>query len=431
MNFYLRVGQEALINEWKTRKKLHSLGMPHFYSFGSHIHRGTRMRFIVLPRYGESIEKMFVKHSYKFHVKTALTLATHILNVLEYVHSQGYVHLDLKGHNMVLGLQPDHAPVYLVDFGLATKYLNQDGTHKEESPDGRKAEAGTMLFSSRDAHKGVITRRSDLESLAYNIVTWLGGRLPWEDCLSNPEQVAERKEKAISNIKVFLNESFAQKPPSSVLGEYLTYVSRMGHDTEPKYDCLRRLFSHGIREAGFLDDSKLTFDNHAKLIKKTGIKRKAESENLLGLKKKKAFIPVIRNPCSNHNYNFSDVRLTRNLDKGPKLRSKEFNWARILAMHPDKIIKKDRINNNDIHYSISKPIVTSNKTYTSNPTPAMIKVMEMSKRRSSTHTSKRSRTDSTSASNGLTPAMEEVLANRMVSTRVLRSHSRRQQQYSK
>lgn len=55
---------------------------------------------------------------------------------------------------MVLGAERNHAPVYLVDFGLATRYRNKNGTHKEASPDGRKAEAGTMEFSSRDAHKG-------------------------------------------------------------------------------------------------------------------------------------------------------------------------------------------------------------------------------------------------------------------------------------
>ncbi|XP_073986683.1 serine/threonine-protein kinase VRK1-like isoform X2 [Rhodnius prolixus] len=430
MNFYLRVAQEDRIAEWKSIRRLANLGMPHMYSFGSHVHRGTRMRFIVLPRYGESIEKMLMKNSYKFHVKTALTLASHILNVLEYVHSKGYVHSDLKGHNMVLGAERNHAPVYLVDFGLATRYRNKNGTHKEASPDGRKAEAGTMEFSSRDAHKGVMTRRSDLESLGYNIITWLGGRLPWEDCLGSPEQVAERKEQAMSNIRYFLKESFPNRPSPSVLEEYFTYISALDFDTDPEYKYLRRLFCTAIREEGFLDDSILSFDNHAKLSKNTAYKRKAERENLIGpKKKKKTFFSVARNPCSIHNHNFSAVRQTRNLDRGSNLRSKKFNWATILAMNPDKIIKKDRCKNY-LQSPSSKSMLVTKTDGLSNPTPAMLKVMERSKRRTSEQSSKRSRGDSSPPS-GLTPAMEEVLASRMLYTRVLRSSSRRQKQYFK
>lgn len=40
--------------------------------------------------------------------------------------------------------------VYLVDFGLATKY----STEKEFKPDPKKAHDGTIEYLSRDAHKG-------------------------------------------------------------------------------------------------------------------------------------------------------------------------------------------------------------------------------------------------------------------------------------
>lgn len=43
--------------------------------------------------------------------------------------------------------------VYLVDMGLACKYL-RDGVHKKEMPDPKKAHNGTPEFTSRDAHRG-------------------------------------------------------------------------------------------------------------------------------------------------------------------------------------------------------------------------------------------------------------------------------------
>lgn len=57
-----------------------------------------------------------------------------------------------------------------------------------------------------------------------------------------------------------------------VLEEYFTYISALDFDTDPEYKYLRRLFCTAIREEGFLDDSILSFDNHAKLSKNTAYK---------------------------------------------------------------------------------------------------------------------------------------------------------------
>ena len=77
------------------------------------------------------------------------------LDVLEYIHSHGFVHADVKASNLILGRTPEtQNSVYLVDFGLACKYREKDGSHKEYRPDNRKAHAGTMEYTSRDAHAG-------------------------------------------------------------------------------------------------------------------------------------------------------------------------------------------------------------------------------------------------------------------------------------
>ena len=59
--------------------------------------------------------------------------------------------------------------VFVVDFGLATKFTKADG-HLKFKPDPKKAHDGTIEYTSRDAHIGTHSRRSDLEVLAYNIV---------------------------------------------------------------------------------------------------------------------------------------------------------------------------------------------------------------------------------------------------------------------
>lgn len=64
--------------------------------------------------------------------------------------------------------------VFVIDYGLATKFVNTvDGitTHKPFCCDERRAHDGTIEFTSRDAHFGAHSRRSDLECLGYLLET--------------------------------------------------------------------------------------------------------------------------------------------------------------------------------------------------------------------------------------------------------------------
>jgi serine/threonine protein kinase len=50
---------------------------------------------------------------------------------LKDLHSIGYVHNDLKLENLVVG-NKDPNKIYLIDFGLASSFMNADGTHIEK-----------------------------------------------------------------------------------------------------------------------------------------------------------------------------------------------------------------------------------------------------------------------------------------------------------
>lgn len=121
-------------------------------------------------------------------------------------------------------VEKDHA--YLLDYGLASKYLLANGDHKPFCTDERKAHAGTILFCSRDAHKGVPTRRSDLESLGYNIIFWLTGELPWIEDFTKPEEIESKKNRCFRQLDLFLQFCFHADYPSFLL-EYFTYLSKL------------------------------------------------------------------------------------------------------------------------------------------------------------------------------------------------------------
>lgn len=72
---------------------------------------------------------------------------------MEYIHSNGYVHADIKASNLVLDKE-NRTPVYLLDYGLSCKFYDDIGNHKKLESDQRKAHNGTLVFTSRDAHFG-------------------------------------------------------------------------------------------------------------------------------------------------------------------------------------------------------------------------------------------------------------------------------------
>jgi vaccinia related kinase len=146
---------------------------------------------------------------------------------LEYIHSHGYVHADIKGPNLLLGNNKGSENcVYLLDFGLARRYVNTKGVHNKYVYDKSKAHTGTLQYVSRDAHTGAFSRCGDLDSLGYNMLEWLCGELPWQE-IDYPECSHDQKKSFMSNIPLLTRQCFHNSEPPAMLIEYLKYVASL------------------------------------------------------------------------------------------------------------------------------------------------------------------------------------------------------------
>lgn len=137
--------------------------------------------------------------------------------------------------------------VYVIDFGLATKFIDTNGEHKPFCMDQRRAHDGTLEFTSRDAHFGAHSRRSDLECLGYNLIYWSQGFLPWKDdkLKEQPELVHRLKEVFMTDVREILKVLYGKDVPK-YLGEFMHYVSHLEFDEEPNYDFLKELFDREL-----------------------------------------------------------------------------------------------------------------------------------------------------------------------------------------
>ena len=171
-------------------------------------------------------------------------LLPQVLDCLEYIHSRGFTHNDVKAANLLQG--PEPASWYLVDFGLVVKFQKgEELAHKEYRADPRKAHDGTIEYLSRDAHIGCTARRSDLENLALCLIHWSSGALPWLHLIKGPPaKVQAAKEQFFKELP-----GSAEHLPAPVK-ELLLYVAELQFEEAPDYSRCRGMFTAAAKEKG-------------------------------------------------------------------------------------------------------------------------------------------------------------------------------------
>jgi len=248
MHFYIAAGKPEHLQEWKKSRKGKDIPhLPMLRGHGSYQHKATdTYRFLVIDRLGKDLDKTFKNGANPLSMGTVASVTVQVVTALEYIHSRGFTHNDVKAANLLLGVEEGSKDMYLVDFGLCVKYMKggMGGTHKEYRADPRKAHDGTIEYLSRDAHIGCTSRRSDMEVLGYNIIHWLVGTLPWQGIMNNPAKVQAAKEMYMKD----LTKNMVGLPKQ--VQEFMKYVAGLKFEEEPDYDKLRGLFMSEVKKCG-------------------------------------------------------------------------------------------------------------------------------------------------------------------------------------
>lgn len=227
------------------------IGIPNLRSFGQ---EGI-FNYMVIDLLGDSLEDLRSKCGGHFSLKTAIGIGLQMIRRIEVVHSLGVIHRDIKPDNFLI--DPKTNLVYLIDFGLARRYLDHNNKHFIQDS-GRKL-TGTARYASVNVHQGFTpSRRDDLESIGYVMLYLLNGRLPWQSIKCSDK---EERYKLIGENKLNTNfwECFSESPDEFIV--YLNYCRRLEFDEDPDYEYLRNILVNLYKHQGYTVDQEYDWVN--------------------------------------------------------------------------------------------------------------------------------------------------------------------------
>lgn len=103
---------------YKRMKKVE--GVPAVHHFGIE----GDFNCMVMEVLGPSLEDLFKYCHRKFTIKTTCMVAIQLITRIEQVHNCHYIHRDIKPDNFLIGRGKNQIMIYVIDFGLAKRYIN-------------------------------------------------------------------------------------------------------------------------------------------------------------------------------------------------------------------------------------------------------------------------------------------------------------------
>ena len=194
-----------------------------------------------------------------------------LIERIKHVHDNNYIHRDIKPQNFLVGKDNTAKTIYILDFGLAKRYRDEH-THIHIPLKENRNLTGTARYASCNAHNGLEqSRRDDMESIAYVILYFFKGKLPWQGlkCKDKNEKYAKIKEMKMSMTPEKLCEGFPIE-----FAKYLTAVKKLGFEEEPAYKSYIQMFMNLFKSKDFEMDylyDWVTVKNNTNVLKEASL----------------------------------------------------------------------------------------------------------------------------------------------------------------
>jgi casein kinase I family protein HRR25 len=157
------------------------------------------------------------------------------LAAVQSLHSQHYIHCDIKPGNFMIHTDNVLPTLFFINFGLAQLFRNP-ATYLHIPFTKKHSIIGTLPFASVNGQQGhAQSRRDDLESLVYTIIYSALGNLPWTSYST------VNNEKTVLRMKTLITVEELCKGLPAPFCKFVDHIHSLGFDEKPDYQHLRSI----------------------------------------------------------------------------------------------------------------------------------------------------------------------------------------------
>ncbi|GAB6066517.1 hypothetical protein JCM9492_16120 [Aquifex pyrophilus] len=221
--FALKVANNpyAITYLWKEAQTLILFHHPNIISLQSYLYKKDKKELYLIYEYMDfGTLKDYVESKGKLSEEETLRVLKHVVNALEYLHSRGYIHSDVRPEN-VIGKRVFNTVIWkLGDFGLIR--IRGDVSVIDVK--------GALGFIAPEVFRGEIHRSSDIYSLGCVTYYMLTGEIPFKG--ETIKEVKEKNKKGVVEIPEHLSDNYIHSDvrPENVIGKrvFNTVIWKLG-----------------------------------------------------------------------------------------------------------------------------------------------------------------------------------------------------------